>query len=88
MRNAFESSGSSPTRSKSRTQLRPDFSFASHTSICVLTPLTPAGRNWFNEHLPVDNSETQFWAGGIVVEPRYVPDTLEGIRNDGLVVSR
>jgi hypothetical protein len=36
----------------------------------------------------VDNSETQFWAGGIVVEPRYVPDTLEGIRNDGLVVSR
>jgi hypothetical protein len=87
MRNAFESSGSSPTHSKSRTQPRPDFSFANHTSICVLTPLTPAGRNWFNEHLPVDNSETQSWAGGIVIEPRFVREILVGIRNDGLVVS-
>jgi hypothetical protein len=80
MKNAFEASGSSPTGPESRLQPPPDFSFSNHGSICVLTPLTPAGREWFNEHLPVDNPETQFWAGGIVVEWRYIEAIVQGIR--------
>jgi hypothetical protein len=48
MKNAFETSGSSPSNSNSR----PDFSFQNHGSICILTPLTPAAKDWFNEHLP------------------------------------
>jgi hypothetical protein len=83
MKNAFETSGSSPSNSKSR----PDFSFQNHGSICILTPLTPAAEDWFSEHLPVDNPETQFWAGGIVIEPRYVLDIISGIQSDGLSVA-
>jgi hypothetical protein len=83
MKNAFETSGSSPSRSKSQ----PDFSFQNHGSICILTPLTPAAKYWFNNHLPVDNPQTQFWAGGIVIEARYVPDILFGIQSDGLLVA-
>jgi len=83
MKNAFEASGSSPSRSKSL----PDFSFHNHGSICILNPLTPAAKDWFNEHLPVDNPETHFWAGGIVIEARYVPDIISGIQSDGLLVA-
>jgi hypothetical protein len=87
MKNAFETSGSSPSNSKSLPETRPDFSFQNHGSICILTPITPAARDWFSEHLPVDNSETQFWAGGIVIEPRYVGDIISGIQSDGLSVT-
>jgi hypothetical protein len=88
MKNAFEASGSSPTASsKSRPDTRPDFSFQNHGSICILTPLTPAAKDWFSEHLPADNPETQFWAGGIVIEPRCVPDIVSGIQSDGLSVA-
>ena len=83
MKNAFETSGSSPSNSNSR----PDFSFQNHGSICILTPLTPAAKDWFSEHLPVDNPQTQFWAGGIVIEPRYVPDIVSGIQSGGLSVA-
>jgi hypothetical protein len=86
MKNAFQTSGTSPTDAESRPQPPPDFSFSNHGSICVLTPLTPAATEWFNEHLPVDNPETQFWAGGIVIEPRYAENILTGIANDGLAV--
>jgi hypothetical protein len=88
MRNAFEASGSSPTvGSKSRPKTRPDFSFQNHGSICILTPITPAAKDWFNEHVAVDNPETLFWAGGIAIEPRYVPDIVSGIQSDGLSVA-
>jgi hypothetical protein len=86
MKNAFEASGSSPTRSNSRLYTSSDFSFRNHGSICVLTPLTPLGKDRFNKRLPVEDPQTQFWAGGIVIEPRYARDILEGIRNDGLIV--
>ena len=72
---------------KSRKAPEADFLFQNHGSICLLKPLTPAGEEWFNEHLPVDNPETQFWGGSIVIEPRYIAPILEGIQNDGLRVS-
>jgi hypothetical protein len=67
--------------------MQADFLFQNHGSVCLLQPLTAAGKAWFNEHLPVDNPETQFFGGSIVIEPRYVPPILEGIRNEGLRVT-
>lgn len=63
-----------------------DFLFQNHGSICLLQPLTPSGRTWFNENLPVDNPETQFVGDSIVIEPRYASDILQGIHSDGLRV--
>jgi hypothetical protein len=53
MKSAFHSFGSSPTGSKSRPITRPDFSFQYHGSICLLTPLTHAAKDWFSAHLPM-----------------------------------
>ena len=62
----------------------PDFAFANHGSICLLTPISNAATAWCEEHLPED---AQRWgACGIVVEPRYVADILVGIQADGLTV--
>jgi len=67
--------------------IHPDFLFRDHGSICILTPLTPAGKEWFESNLPVDNPETQFWCGGVCIERRYVADILDGLKKDGLSVS-
>lgn len=60
-----------------------DFAFSDHGSICVLTAVSPEGSQWVRENIPAD---AQRWAGGIVIEPRYVGDILDGIANDGLEV--
>jgi hypothetical protein len=62
----------------------PDFLFADHGSICILTPTSANGINWINEHLPEDSPR---WCGGTVIEHRYVNDILGGITDDGLVVA-
>lgn len=76
-----------PSRSARTRAPAADFLFQNHASICLLQPLTEAGKAWFNEHLPVDDPETQFWGGSIVIEPRYVQPILDDIQNDGLRVS-
>lgn len=55
-----------------------------HGSIFVFQPMTQAAWNWVNEY--VVNEETQFWGGGLVVEPRYVLDLSAGMREAGLEV--
>jgi hypothetical protein len=67
--------------------MQADFLFQNHGSVCLLQPLTPAGESWFNEHLPIDSPEAQFFGDSMVIEPRYVPDILAGIVNDGLRVT-
>ncbi|MGZ5078638.1 MAG: hypothetical protein ACXWHZ_03725 [Usitatibacter sp.] len=63
-----------------------DFDFSDHGSICILTPLTPAAREWRAEYLP---SDAQTWGrGGVVIERRYVSDILDGIDIAGLSVGR
>jgi hypothetical protein len=64
-----------------------DFSLVNHGSICVLTPETDAGQEWFDTNLPVDDPETQFWCKGMVIEPRYVAAVVDGIRSSGLTVA-
>jgi hypothetical protein len=77
-----------PNRTKiqtaSRTEL--DFKLENHGCLFLLRPLTTLAREWMNEHLPLEHPETQFFAGAIVVEPRYIGPILEGIVADGLVV--
>lgn len=61
-----------------------DFAFSNHGSICVLMPLTRAARAWLECN--VINEETQIWAGGVVVEPRYVGALVQGIYQDGFTI--
>jgi hypothetical protein len=72
---SFVASGSSPT---------PDFLVENHGSIFLLQPLTPAAEFWIQEFLPPDHMS---FGSAVVVEHRYISDIVEGIRNDGLVVS-
>lgn len=58
-----------------------DFRVANHGSIALVTPQTAAARAWVDEHLPEDHLT---FGGGVVVEPRYLDDILEGITVDGL----
>jgi hypothetical protein len=52
-------------------------------SICLLVPVTPAGQDWCDEHLPADAMK---WGKAIVVEPRYISDIIDGAADDGLEV--
>jgi hypothetical protein len=81
----MQSAGASLSRIPRKTQS--DFIFRDHGSLCILTPLTPAGKEWFEANLPVNNPEAQFWCGGICIERRYVADILDGLQKDGLSVA-
>jgi hypothetical protein len=63
-----------------------DFELENHSSLFLLRPLTELARVWMEEHLPMENPETQFFAGTIAVEPRYIGPIVEGIVGDGLVL--
>jgi hypothetical protein len=52
-------------------------------TIFLLTPLTEVGEEWMEEHLPED---AQRFAGGVVVEHRFVTDILQGMQADGLSI--
>lgn len=54
-----------------------------HGSIAILVPLTSAAADWMARHL---NPDHQPWAGGVAVEPRYLPPILSGAVADGLKV--
>lgn len=60
-----------------------DFTLRDEGSIFLLTPLTPAAVEWADEHLPED---AQVFAGGIVVEHRYIGDIANAVHIDGLSV--
>lgn len=60
-----------------------DFTLRDHGSLAVLTPVSAEACDWAAAHLPDD---AMGWAGGTVIEPRYVPDIVEGILCDGLTV--
>jgi hypothetical protein len=61
-----------------------DFQFVNHGSIAVLTPISAAANDWVAEHLPEDSVR---WAGGVVIEPRYADDILNGAQEAGLSIN-
>ena len=60
-----------------------DFSVQNEGTIFLLIPHTDIANTWIEEHIPED---AQRFGGGIVVEPRYILDIVNGIKNDGLEV--
>lgn len=59
-----------------------DFQVANHGSIYILTGLTEACREWIEEDVGAD--QTQTWGQhGIVVEPRYVGPIVDGLLEAG-----
>jgi len=62
-----------------------DFSVSNHGSIFLLQSHTVEARAWVEEHVDPDHQE---WAGGVVVEHRYIRDLVEGIVADGYTVVR
>ncbi len=63
--------------------LTPDVSFSNHGSIWLARPLTDAGQDWIDDNI---DPNAQWFAGALVVEPRYVGDIAEGMAADGLEV--
>ena len=84
MRNAFEASGSSPTRSEVNLRPSSDILVENHNSVYLLRPVSPVGRIWLQEN--VIGEETQLFGDAVVCEPRYVADIVFGARGEGLVV--
>lgn len=62
----------------------PDFIFANHGSITILTPRTDAAHDWCDAHIPDD---AQRYAGGIAIEPRYAENILNDIMDEGYLVA-
>lgn len=75
----FVASGNSPTRTE-----EPHFAVENHFTIFLLRPLTPAAESWIDEHIPEDALN---FGNAVVVEHRYIVDVVQGIQNDGLLVS-
>lgn len=50
-------------------------------SLVIFFPNTTIGSDWLEEYLPED---CPMFGEGYVVEPRYAPDIIEGIIEDGL----
>lgn len=55
-----------------------------HGSIAIIVPVSPAGQAWLDEH--ITDEEVQYWASGVVCEPRYVSHILDGMTADGLLI--
>ena len=52
-------------------------------SIFILTPVSEEAVAWVADNLPEDVTT---WAGGVVVEPRYIGPIIDGIKNEGLTL--
>lgn len=60
-----------------------DLSIQNEGSIFLLRGVTDAGKQWIEEHIPVD---AMTFGGAIVVEHRFIEDIAAGAINDGLEV--
>lgn len=61
-----------------------DFFFVNHGSIHLLTPLTEAAKEWVAVNLPED---AQYFGKSVAIEPRYSQNILDGIADEGLMVT-
>ena len=60
-----------------------DFRLCDHGSVVILTPVTDDAKEYASDMLPED---TQRWAGGYVIEPRYADDVIGLLLRDGFEV--
>lgn len=57
-----------------------DFRIQNHGSLFLLFPDSDTAKEWVEENV----GEHQEWAGGVVIEPRYVEDLTAGMLDAGL----
>jgi hypothetical protein len=82
---SFTSSGSSPTRQKTKTKIpQRDFRVEFHGAILLLVPLSDGGLRWIEKHIGADNGYQPYYPT-VVLEPRYLDGVIAGIRRKGLV---
>jgi hypothetical protein len=55
-----------------------------HGSINLIRPLTEAAQSWLDEH--IDDEDAQYFGDALAIEPRYCPDLVQGMLDDGLAV--
>lgn len=60
-----------------------DIEVQNHGSLFLLCPLNDAAGAWLEENV---QSDAQWFASALVVEPRYVRDIVNGAREAGLEV--
>lgn len=61
-----------------------DFHFFDHGSIVILKPVSALAQDWVDEHI---GDDAQFFGGGVVIEPRYAGDILDGVVADDLTIT-
>ena len=54
-----------------------------HGTIILLRPLSPQATSWIDENIA---DEAQWFGGALAVEPRYCPNIVAGMIDDGLAV--
>lgn len=62
----------------------PDFTVSDHGSLLIITPLNSEARSHLEEHI---SPEALWYAGGVVVEPRYIDTLCDRLIAEGFVVS-
>jgi hypothetical protein len=60
-----------------------DFELQDEGTILVLYPCNEAASGWVAEHL---GDDLMWWAGGVVVEHRYIGEIANAVHVDGLTV--
>jgi hypothetical protein len=60
-----------------------DFEVSGGGSLYILTPLNSDARQHLEENI---SEESQWWAGGVAVEWRYIQPLVENLRAEGYVV--
>lgn len=60
-----------------------DVTVENHGSLVLVRPETDAATDWLNDNT---DPEATWFAGALVVEPRYVEDLLLGMADEGLMV--
>lgn len=56
------------------------FEIQNHGSLFLVVPQDEAAEEWLRE---VTSPEAMWWAGGLVVEPRYIEDLVGGMLVEG-----
>jgi hypothetical protein len=59
-----------------------DFTVNPHGNIMLLNPLTQKAEQWIDSHL----SDCMHFNDAVCIEPQFLPEVLEGISGDGLLV--
>jgi hypothetical protein len=60
-----------------------DFLLTRHGGLVICTPMQAEARQWLAEHAAAE--PWQYYAGGLVVEPRYAADLVAGMEAEDFI---